>query len=190
MQLAEVLKLKLDVTDEAAQAFADMCYQYMLACDTVSAYVFEHDFCINSVRAQLQFRGTKSAKRALRRISGRENRWMSDVNHQLSKTLVRKYGAEALFVLEDLKEVYTDARNLHAPEQSHDLRNWAFYDLETKLTYKAHEAGSEVLKVDAAYTSQRYPHCGQIHKENRDHKMHAYTCDRQSPVRAAIGFGL
>lgn len=27
MQLAEVLKLKLDVTDEAAQAFADMCYQ-------------------------------------------------------------------------------------------------------------------------------------------------------------------
>ena len=39
----------------------------------------------DSVRAQLQSRGTKSAKRALKRISGRENRWMADINHQLSK---------------------------------------------------------------------------------------------------------
>lgn len=40
------------------------------------------------VRRLLQSRGTKSAKRRLKSISGRENRWMSDVNHQISKTLV------------------------------------------------------------------------------------------------------
>ena len=132
----------------------------------------------DSVRAQLQSRGTKSAKRALKRISGRENRWMADVNHQLSKALVTKYGPGTLFTLEDLKDVSTDAGNFHSKQQTHDLRNWAFYDLETKLTYKAHEAGSEVIKVDASYTSQRCPRCGRIHKENRDHKMHAYHCDR------------
>ena len=52
------------------------------------------------VRAKLQSKGTKSAKHALKRLSGRENRWMSDVNHQISKTLVQTYGAGTLFVLE------------------------------------------------------------------------------------------
>ena len=132
----------------------------------------------DSVRAQLQSRGTKSAKRALRRISGRENRWMADVNHQLSKALVTKYGPGTLFTLEDLEDVSVDDCNFRSKKQTHDLRSWAFYDLETKLTYKAHEAGSEVIKVDASYTSQRCPHCGRIHKENRDHKMHAYHCDK------------
>lgn len=132
----------------------------------------------DSVRAQLQSRGTKSAKRALKRISGRENRWMADVNHQLSKALTTKYGPGTLFVLEDLEEVSTDAGNFKSTQQTHDLRSWAFYDLETKLTYKAHESGSEVLKVDASYTSQRCPRCGRILGENRDHKMHAYHCDK------------
>ena len=44
------------------------------------------------VRRQLQSKGTKSAKRRLKAISGRENRWMSDVNHRISKTLVQTYG--------------------------------------------------------------------------------------------------
>lgn len=34
-----------------------------------------------------------------------------------------------------------------------------------------------VLEVDQAYTSQRCPKCGRIHKENRDHDTHTYTCD-------------
>lgn len=130
------------------------------------------------VRAELQAKGTRSAKRALKRISGRENRWMSDVNHCLSKALVDRYGSGTLYVLEDLEEVSTDERNFHSKKQTHDLRNWAFYDLENKLTYKAHETGSEVLKVDAAYTSQRCPHCGRIHKENRHHDTHYYVCDK------------
>ena len=132
----------------------------------------------DTVRARLQSKGTKSAKRVLKRISGRENRWMSDVNHCLSKTLVEKYGPNTLFVLEDLEDVSTDEQNFHSPDQTHDLRNWAFYDLETKLTYKAHAAHSEILKVAADYTSQRCPRCGRIRKENRDHKIHMYHCDQ------------
>ena len=40
------------------------------------------------LRQQLQAKGTKSAKRRLKRIGQRENRWMTDINHWLSKTLV------------------------------------------------------------------------------------------------------
>lgn len=130
------------------------------------------------VRAKLQSKGTKSAKRALKRLSGRENRWMSDVNHQISKTLVQTYGAGTLFVLEDLTGVSFSDENLAKDSKSNrDLRSWTFYQLEQFLTYKAHKAGSEVIKVSANYTSQRCPKCGRIHKENRNHKTHEYICD-------------
>ena len=129
------------------------------------------------VRRQLQSKGTKSAKRRLKAISGRENRWMSDVNHRISKTLVQKYGKDTLFVLEDLTGVSFEESNLSkTAKQNYDLRSWAFYQLEQFLTYKAHENRSEVLKVSAQYTSQRCPKCGTIHKENRDHHKHLYSC--------------
>ena len=54
------------------------------------------------VRQQLQKRRTKSARRRLEKIGQRENRWMSDVNHRVSKALVESNPAGTLFVLEDL----------------------------------------------------------------------------------------
>ena len=130
----------------------------------------------DAVRAQLQAKGTRSAKRRLARISGRENRWMSDVNHCISKALVRRYGSGTLFALEDLTGVSFEEENMHDAKQTHDLRNWSFYGLETKLTYKANETGSSVLKVNPQYTSQRCPRCGAVVKENRDHDKHLYKC--------------
>lgn len=131
------------------------------------------------VRSELQAKGTKSAKRRLKAISGRENRFMTDVNHQLSKALVQRYGSNTLFVLEDLSGVSFEEENLsgHSKEQRNEIRSWAFYQLEQMLTYKAQVCNSKVLKVDAGYTSQRCPKCGRIHKENRKHETHEYICD-------------
>ena len=133
----------------------------------------------NAVRAQLQSKGTKSAKRVLKRLSGRENRWMSDVNHQISKTLVDRYGQDTLFVIEDLTDVSFNEKNLNTrkSEQRNQLRSWTFYQLEQFLSYKAESGRSMVLKVPADYTSQRCPKCGRINKENRKHETHEYICD-------------
>ena len=141
--------------------------------------ILEKKAKFQEVRSQLQAKGTKSAKRALKRISGRENRWMTDVNHQLSKTLVSTYGTDTLFVLEDLTGVSFSEENLNSrkKKQRNQVRSWAFYQLGEFLTYKAEEVGSMVLEVNPAYTSQRCPKCGHIHKENRDHDTHSYTCD-------------
>ena len=129
------------------------------------------------VRRQLQSKGTRSAKRRLKAISGREHRWMSDVNHQISKTLVQKYGKDTLFVIENLDGLTINKRNLKkSPKQNYMLSSWGLYQLEQFLTYKAHENRSEVVKVSAQYTSQRCPKCGAIHKENRNHKNHFYSC--------------
>lgn len=129
------------------------------------------------VRAELQSKGTKSAKRALKRISGRENRWMSDVNHQITKTLVSEYGKGSLFVIEDLTGISFADENQRSADGNRDLHSWAFYQFEQYLGYKAKRMGSEVLKVSPKYTSQRCPKCGRIHKANRHHDTHEYVCD-------------
>ena len=141
--------------------------------------ILEKRSTFKNVRAELQSKGTKSAKRVLKRLSGRENRWMSDVNHRISKALVDKYGGNTLFVLEDLTGVSFSEKNLANRNSSgrNELRSWAFYKLETFLEYKAAGKGSSVIKVSPKYTSQRCPKCGRICKENRKHEKHEYICD-------------
>ena len=131
------------------------------------------------LRATLQAKGTKSAKRRLKKLSGRENRWISDVNHCLSKTLVQKYGANTLFVLENLNGVSFERTDLPKALRNQN-KSWAFYQLEQFLTYKAHLHNSEVVEVSAKYTSQRCPKCGVIKKDNRNHEKHEYHCDNCS----------
>ena len=70
----------------------------------------------------------------------------------------------------------------HVTEKSRrDVRyervSWAFYQFEQFLIYKANLNHCLVVKVDAHYTSQRCPRCGQIKKNNRDHQLHQYRCD-------------
>lgn len=132
------------------------------------------------LRARLQAKGTKSAKRRLRALSGRESRWMSDVNHQLSKTLVQTYGKQTLFVLEDLTGMTFDTIHSRKKKNRYEHHSWSFYDLEQKLRYKVHLNESEVVLVDAHYTSQRCPKCGVIDKSNRNKDIHQYTCSNCS----------
>lgn len=129
------------------------------------------------VRAELQSKGTKSAKRALKRISGRENRWMSDVNHRITKALVSEYGKGTLFVVEDLTGISFAEANQRSVDGNRELHSWAFFQFGQYLEYKAKLAGAEVLEVSPKYTSQRCPKCGRIRKANRHHDTHEYVCD-------------
>ena len=151
-----------------------------LAFFTLGKDILEKRTKFNKVRQQLQSKNTKASKRVLKRLSERENRWMTDINHQLSKTLVEWYGKDTLFVIEDLTNVSFDENNLNkrAKKQRNEVRSWSFYQLGQFLIYKANESGSFVLEVDPKYTSQRCPKCGRIHKENRDHQKHLYICDK------------
>ena len=130
------------------------------------------------LRKQLQNKGTKSAKRRLKKIGHRENRWMIDVNHQISKALVNYYGKDTLFVLEDLTGITFNTTKHRKKENRYEHHSWSFYQLEQFLTYKANLNGSKVIEVPAQYTSQRCVRCGRINKSNRNHDKHLYKCDR------------
>ena len=129
----------------------------------------------SKLRKELQMRQTPSARRRIKAIGQRENRWMQDVNHQVSKALVENNPKHTLFVLEDLSGVRNATERVRTKDRYVSV-SWSFYDLEQKLTYKAKQNQSIVIKVNPRYTSQCCPVCGHIEKANRDKKIHLFTC--------------
>jgi transposase, IS605 orfB family len=129
----------------------------------------------SKLRKELQMRRTPSARRRIKAIGSRENRWMQDVNHQVSKALVESNPKYTLFVLEDLSGVRSVTERVRTKDRYVSV-SWSFYDLEQKLIYKAKQSQSLVLKVDPRYTSQCCPVCGHIEKANRNKKIHLFAC--------------
>ena len=129
----------------------------------------------SKLRKELQMRRTASSRRRIKAIGGRENRWMQDINHQVSKALVKNNPKHTLFVLEDLSGIRNATERVKTKDRYVSV-SWSFYDLEQKLIYKAKQNQSSVIKVDPRYTSQCCPCCGHIEKANRNKKMHLFTC--------------
>jgi IS605 OrfB family transposase len=129
----------------------------------------------SKLRKELQMRHTPSARRRIKTIGQRENRWMQDVNHCVSKALVESNPKHTLFVLEDLSGIRNTTERVRTKDRYVSV-SWSFYDLEQKLTYKAKQNQSVVIKVDPRYTSQCCPVCGHTEKSNRNKKVHLFCC--------------
>ena len=127
------------------------------------------------LRRKLQQKQTPSARKRLKQIGHRENRWMTDVNHCVSKSLVDKYGSNTLFVIEDLTGIRQATERVWK-RYRYETVSWAFYQLRQFLEYKALLKGSKVLAVDPKYTSQTCPKCGHVEKANRNKKKHVFQC--------------
>ena len=131
----------------------------------------------SKLRKELQMRHTPSSRRRLKAIGQRENRWMQDINHQVSKALVENNPKHTLFVLEDLSGIRNATERVKTKYRYVSV-SWSFYDLEQKLIYKAKQNQSSVIKVDPRYTSQCCPCCGHVEKSNRNKKIHLFTCKK------------
>lgn len=128
-----------------------------------------------TLRKELQQVGTPSSRRRIKAIGQRENRWMQDVNHCVSKALVESNPEGTLFVLEDLSNVRSATENVRVKDRYVSV-SWSYYDLEQKLTYKALKNHQLVEKLNPAYTSQTCPKCGHTEKGNRNKKIHLFCC--------------
>lgn len=133
--------------------------------------------CANfkKVRQQLQQRKTKSSRKRLKKIGQRENRWMHDINHCITKVLTEQNPKHTLFVLEDLTGIHQATEKIRLKDR-YVSASWSFYDLEQKLIYKARKHQCSVIKVNPAYTSQCCPVCGHTEKSNRNKKIHLFNC--------------
>ena len=115
------------------------------------------------MRQKLQAIGTRSAKRKLKALSGRERRLMADCNHCLSKKIVEKpFG---IFAMEELKNIKNGGKG----KKFNRMRsNWTYYQFRQFLSYKAEDKGKQIILVDPRFTSLRCSRCGFIDKTNRN----------------------
>lgn len=140
-------------------------------------------------RASLQSVGTKSAKRRLRQLSGRQHRFQTDTNHCVSKTVVAAAKCTHRGIaLEDLKGIRGRTKVRRGQRSRHS--NWAFYQLRAFVQYKGLLAGVPVVLVDPRDTSKTCSKCGHCSKSNRPtrDKFCCTFCGHVAPadVNAAV----
>jgi IS605 OrfB family transposase len=124
-------------------------------------------------RKTLQQKGTRSAKRRLKAMSGREKRFMRDVNHACTKKLANLPDV-ATFVLEDLSGI---RQNRRGKKMNKWLGSWSFYQQDLFLTYKAEALGKRVVFGDPRYTSQKCNICKHVRRTNRTKsRFHCRNC--------------
>ena len=115
------------------------------------------------LRGKLQAKGTRSAKRKLKRLAKKEKRFMADVNHKVANWIV----AQPLDAIALEKLGIRKGKQL-GKNFNRTLGNWAFGQLQRFVDYKAESAGKAVLYIDARYTSQKCFRCGMIDKKSRN----------------------
>ena len=118
------------------------------------------------LRAKLQKKGTRSAKRLLRKRRRKERRFATHVNHAISKDLVERAKATGRGIgLENLRGI--QSRITARKAQRRDQASWAFAQLREFIEYKARWKGVRVTLVGPRYTSTECPGCGHTDKKNR-----------------------
>jgi putative transposase len=132
----------------------------------------------HALRQRLQKRGTKSAKRHLKKLSGKEARFKKNANHVISKRIVQKAKAnEQGIAIEDLRHIRsrTEARLRKSQRSRHS--SWSFGQLRSFLSYKAALAGVPLHTVNPRNTSRTCSVCGHCEKANRKSQAD-FTCGR------------
>ncbi len=143
------------------------------------------------LRKRLQQKGTRGAKRRLKRIEQRERRLKAQANHSIAKQIITQH-PHALIGLEQLTDIRERTRRRKRKRQKNGkgslpvspkarkanrvYSQWSFAELHAFLSYKARLSGSLAVKVDADYTSKACPICGHTEDSNRPRKGLLFVC--------------
>ena len=136
----------------------------------------------HKARLTLQRKDTRSAKRRLIALSGRERRFIVDVNHQISKEIAKPNSLIGLENLTGIRDRCSRSKsgNSASKKQRRANRNkakWSFAELHGYIDYKANLNGSLATKVPAHYTSKSCPKCGHTSDSNRPNKGLLFRCE-------------
>jgi IS605 OrfB family transposase len=133
--------------------------------------VRDHYSKLRAILQKKASKGTRSSRRAcrklLKRLSGKEKRFQSWVNHNISRQLVDKAATNnQTLVLEDLTGIRTRTNQQKRNKKERRRSNsWSFFQLRVYLTYKSLMAGVNLLLVPPAFTSRTCHKCLHIHPD-------------------------
>ena len=126
------------------------------------------------LRQKLQAKGTKSTRRRLKKLAGKERKFATWSNHIISKRIVAKAKDTnrgiAIEELGGIRDRVTVRRSQRAT-----LHSWSFAQLRRFIEYKARLNGVPVVAVDPRNTSRTCPACGNVDKANRKTQS-AFLC--------------
>jgi IS605 OrfB family transposase len=120
-----------------------------------------------SLKRHLQRRGTRSAKRHLRKVRRKQARFRRDCDHVLSKQIVQSAQPGATIVLENLTDLRKRSKIRKQTKTSRRVHSWSFAQVKRFVEYKAEERGCTVAGVDPRHTSQTCSCCGHVARNNR-----------------------
>lgn len=143
----------------------------------LGTHVRQHERKFAHLRQSLQRKGTRSARRLLKRLSGRERRYMRDQNHILANLIVRDAD---VIVVEDLTNIRKRIGARKGRRFNRRFHKWNYHELSTLIGEKCEAQGKWYLRVDPRNTSKTCSQCGAI---NNVGSARQYAC-------AACGFRL
>lgn len=136
--------------------------------DTLNAYR-EHR---QKVRSSIQRKGTRSSKRLLKRLSGKERTTATIINHTISKSIVQSAKMQGKGIsVEDLTNIRFTSKRRNKKFRV-KLGRWSFGQLRSFIDYKARLSGVKFVVVEPAYTSQTCSVCHSIGTR----KNKSFTC--------------
>lgn len=121
--------------------------------------------------SEIQTKCTKSAKRKLRKISGRWRKLMAWTNHNISKSIVEPLDQGDVIVMEDLVNIRKTAK------YNKWIHKWAFFQLRSFIEYKAFRKGIRVVYINPAYTSKTCNRCHNLDTSRHNGFFKCNTCN-------------
>lgn len=145
----------------------------------------------SKVRANVQLRPpcdagqrkrSRNSRRLLRRLFGREQRFGTWLNHNISKQLeTEAKQSDAALAFEDLTNIREGLNEKpRSKTERRRTNNWAFYQLRLFVQYKALIVGIPVVFVPPSYTSKTCSRCGHVYLRPAVAAGHSETDQKKS----------
>lgn len=130
----------------------------------------------NKIRASLQSKGTRGAKKLLKRLSGKEKRFTKHTNHVISKQLVAdaKRHNCGIIRMERLKDIRAKTKTWNK-HRNRMIANWSYYQLQRFVDYKGAQEGLTFELIDPFLTSQTCHKCSQLGSRDGE-RFKCLTC--------------
>jgi len=103
-----------------------------------------------ALRQRLQKRGTKSAKRHLKKLSGREARFKKNTNHVISKHIVQKAKTQRqALAIEDLRHIRSRTESTVRRSQRSRHSGWSFFQFLVHSFFSTTNSTSLLVSSDS-----------------------------------------
>lgn len=138
------------------------------------------------VRSSIQSKGTKGARKLLKRLKGRERTHATIINHTIAKSIVNHAKSQGKGIaIEDLTNIRFTSKRRNKKFRT-KLGRWSFAQLRSFIAYKSALNGVELVVVEPAYTSQTCSCCHHIGtRKNKSFKCQNCGSDMDADVNAS-----